>query len=81
MGVEKTLQAAEQPAEAADDFVVAPICVGCDFLQRAPEPGSPDVSQGGGLGSGARARGQPHRGGAEAEGLVRGDGSGNGVGG
>lgn len=47
MGVEKALQAAEQPAEAADDFVVAPICVGCDFLQRAPEPGSPDVSQGG----------------------------------
>lgn len=32
----KGFQAAEQPAEAAeDDFVVAPTCVGCDFLQQS----------------------------------------------
>lgn len=38
----KGFQAAQQPAEPADDdFVVAPVCVGCDFLQQSSGPREP----------------------------------------
>lgn len=63
---EKTFQAAQQPAEAADDFVVAPICVGCDFLEQSSRAWEPRC-QDGGLGSGGRAKVQAQRGGAEAD--------------
>lgn len=39
----KGFQAAQQPAEAADDdFVEAPICVGCDFLLQSSGAQKPE---------------------------------------
>lgn len=64
---EKPFQAAQQPAEAADDFVVAPICVGCDFLQQSSRAWEPRCQVKGCEVEG-RVRVQAHRGGAEAEG-------------
>lgn len=75
---EKAFQAA-QPAEAADDFVVAPIRVGCDFLQQSSTTWEPRC-QGGACGVEGELGSSFTGAGLRPRDPVGGDGLGNGEG-